>query len=558
MAGPDIFLSYNREDAEFARQCAKAFAAEGYDVWWDVVLRSGETYDAVTESALRNARAVVVLWSPRSVNSRWVRAEATLADRSRKLVPAMIEPCERPIMFELTQTADLCGWDGNPSHAAWQSFLGDVKEVIDADGRAVGAAATGAMPPTAAPGQAIHGHSPTLAILPFTNRSGLSEDEVFAFGMVEDIVDALSQSSTIRVLSSSAVARFVSAGVPDLGAIAEQLGARYILEGNSRRFGNDLIVTAQLLNAHDGAILWSRKFDKALERLAELQEELVLQVASSLGSQVFHLELDRILHKPSSHTAWEAMMRSMALMREITDESVSRSLEEAERAVAIAPDYGPAVGMLAAFKGLMVYEVSPDDQDLVGQVRNHVKAAIELAPNHAYNLVCASEAMSFIGEPKEGLRLAERALAINNRVTEGHLARGMAYGLLGLWNDAIRDFQTEMAIWPGYYLEFSTLLALALMQIGAGRWDEAKVSVERSLEANPDDWHTCLFNAVLLSLDGHEGAAQTSFVRALKLGQIDTLERAEWYFKRLYHDASPGDRMIAEVRRLWAATRPPQ
>ncbi|WP_411286296.1 toll/interleukin-1 receptor domain-containing protein, partial [Phenylobacterium sp.] len=80
---PDVFLSYNREDQADARQFAEAFEADGLAVWWDAALRSGEAYDQVTEEALRSAKAVVVLWSKRSVVSRWVRAEATLADRQK-------------------------------------------------------------------------------------------------------------------------------------------------------------------------------------------------------------------------------------------------------------------------------------------------------------------------------------------------------------------------------------------------------------------------------------------------------------------------------------------
>src|SRR6516165_5515261 len=110
---PDIFLSYNREDALVAKRFADAFAREGMEVWWDVTLRSGDAYDAVTEEALRIAKVVVVLWSKKSVVSRWVRAEATLADRNRTLVPARIESCDLPIMFELTQTADLSHWRGD-------------------------------------------------------------------------------------------------------------------------------------------------------------------------------------------------------------------------------------------------------------------------------------------------------------------------------------------------------------------------------------------------------------------------------------------------------------
>jgi len=120
---PDIFLSYNREDQARAKLFADAFKAQGLDVWWDVGLTPGEAYDEVTEAALRTAKAVVVLWSKKSVASRWVRAEATLADRNKTLVPCMIEACERPIMFELTQTAELSHWQGDAADKAWLASL---------------------------------------------------------------------------------------------------------------------------------------------------------------------------------------------------------------------------------------------------------------------------------------------------------------------------------------------------------------------------------------------------------------------------------------------------
>lgn len=141
----DIFISYNREDQHRAEQFVRGLEAAGLSVWWDASLRAGEVYDEVTEQALRTARAVVVLWSERSVASRWVRAEATLAQRLRTFVPCMIEHCERPIMFELTQTADLTHWRGNLEDPAWQAFVGHIRDVIEAGGGASPA------PPAAAP-----------------------------------------------------------------------------------------------------------------------------------------------------------------------------------------------------------------------------------------------------------------------------------------------------------------------------------------------------------------------------------------------------------------------
>jgi hypothetical protein len=113
---------------------AGALIDEGFSVWWDGSLHSGETFDEVIEQKLRDSKAVIVLWSPRSVSSRWVRAEATQADRRHKLMPAIIEPCDRPIIFELTHAADLCDWAGDITDTRWRSFMDDLRRLVDAVG----------------------------------------------------------------------------------------------------------------------------------------------------------------------------------------------------------------------------------------------------------------------------------------------------------------------------------------------------------------------------------------------------------------------------------------
>ncbi len=130
MPGTDIFISYSREDRSAARHFAECLTHAGFNVWWDAALRSGETFDEVIEKELRAAKAVVVLWSPRSVASRWVRAEATLADRFNKLVPVIIEACNLPIIFELTHAADLADWTGNEADTRWQTLVDDLRRLV--------------------------------------------------------------------------------------------------------------------------------------------------------------------------------------------------------------------------------------------------------------------------------------------------------------------------------------------------------------------------------------------------------------------------------------------
>ncbi len=316
----------------------------------------------------------MVLWSKKSVVSRWVRAEATLADRNKTLVPAMIEPCDRPIMFELTQTADLSHWQGSANDPVWLAFLADVGRFIERvhtrseDVPAANAAGAGRAPspatlnssPVTTPVQiGERGDAPSLAVLPFANRSGLPEDEVFAIGMVEDLIDALSRGVYVRVIASGATVRFRTSAMPDLKVMSHELGVRYFLEGNVRRSGASLRVTSQLVDALTGAILWTQRFDRPLVELAALQEQLILEVAAHLNTQVQRIEMERALKKPGDLTAWEAVMRAVAAVRLTNVKNMSLCAEEARKALVIAPDYALAHAVLAYADGNRYFAVTP-------------------------------------------------------------------------------------------------------------------------------------------------------------------------------------------------------
>ena len=129
---PGIFLSYNREDQAHGKGSPRR-SARGFNVCGDAALRSGETDDQVTEKALREAKAVVVLWSKKSVDSNWVRAEASIGQEHNRLAPVKIEACDLPVMFRLVQTAELTHWKGDARDAAWGAFLSDVRKLVERD-----------------------------------------------------------------------------------------------------------------------------------------------------------------------------------------------------------------------------------------------------------------------------------------------------------------------------------------------------------------------------------------------------------------------------------------
>lgn len=548
----DIFLSYNREDQARAKVFADAFAREGFKVWWDVGLHTGEAYDEVTETALRTAKAVVVLWSRKSVQSRWVRAEATLADRNRTLAPAMIEPCERPIMFELTQTAELGHWTGDTEDQAWAAFLADVRRFVGRE-RAVAPAPAPSAPAsvqeTSRPDQ--RGEAPSLAVLPFKNRSGLAEDEVFAEGMVEDVISALSQGVNVRVLGSTATASLRHGAITDLAAIGRQLGVRYLLEGNVRRAGANLRVTTQLLEAATGAVLWTAKFDRPLTELADLQEELVTEVAANLDVKVYSLEMERALRKPRDITAWEAVTRSVSAYREMNLASMLRAVDEAVRAVAVAPEYGSGHAALATARAIIYFVSGSEDEAEAREIREIAERALTLAPEDPHVLFSSGSALCFAGQFEEGIRHTARAVAKTPGSGLAQHLHAIACSLVGRHAEAEAHFATAARLMPGSHLLWAVQGWRQNPLMAMGRWEEALHFTEISMTLNPDFPASYIAKAVCCRRLGREAEAVAAIRHGRRIGEV--LDHALMFHARTSRTNPHLADDLAIIRELWAA-----
>jgi TolB-like protein len=538
---PDIFLSYNREDQAQAQLFARAFEAEGYSVWWDVTLRSGEAYDRVTEDALRTAKAVVVLWSERSVVSRWVRAEATLADRNRTLVPARIGPCDLPIMFELTQTADLSHWHGQRSDPTWQSFLKDIRRFVEAPAEPERA------PLPMKPSQ-VRGRSASIAVLPFLNRGGLEEDDLVADGMVDDLTAALSVSRKMRVIASSATANYRT-GARDLRQIGQDLGVRYLLEGNLRRVGASLRVSAQLVEAEEGNILWTQKFDRPLEELAELQEELVTEVAAILGVEVQRAEMEHALRKPDDISAWEAVLRAEAHIARNTLAGLEAAVVEARRAVEIDPEYDLAHATFALASALNVIWRGPGHDDLRAEVMAAIARARSFDSSDPIVMARIATASLAVAPPLEALPFAERAVSLNPNLEIPHIALGNVLGRLGRMDEAIGEFEAADRLAPNGVWQHGPSFMRALVHFRSG-------DVARSLELTEQTLRLRIFlpaqihRAICFARLGRRDEARIA-VRLLREANSQlTCDGAE-ILLREFCAYGAGDEQMMILRELW-------
>ena len=523
----DIFLSYGRNDEATARRFAECFEREGFTVWWDATLRSGDAFDQAIERALKDAKAVVVLWSKSSVESRWVRAEATLADRNRTLVPVVIEACERPIMFELTHTQDLSRWSGDASDRTWQAVLADVR-------RFVGAGGAETVPPTpsltavASTRASSTDDRPSLAILPFTNRSGERADDVFADGMVEDLIAALSLSGRIKVIAQSATIVYRK-NVSDLRTIGRDLGVRYLLEGNVRRVGATLRVTAQLVEADAGAILWLQKFDRPLTDLAALQEQLVTEVAGHLGVQLERAEMEKALKKPGDLTAWEAVMRSMSVYGRLSPDSIRAGIANARKAVAVAPDYAPGHAMLAYTLATLFMYQGGRDEAMAREGRSHAQRALALDVSDPIVLASAAMGLGFLGSWHEALRYAQRAVDLNPNIAICHLSLALACLHFIRPDDAIVHVDAATILAPRGYLTYLCLSYRSMAHDQAGRYEQALLAVEQALLLHPGFTYALKDKAVFCEkLGRHEDARDAvSSLRAAEPSiTLDAIESA--------------------------------
>jgi eukaryotic-like serine/threonine-protein kinase len=295
---------------------------------------------------------------------------------------------------------------------------------------------------------------PSIAVLPFANMSGDKEQEYFSDGLAEEIINALVQVPDLKVIARTSAFAFKGQNT-DVRKIAEALGVTSILEGSVRKAGNRIRVTAQLITAADGSHLWSQRYDREMQDVFAVQDEIAQAIAEALKVK---LAMRAGKHKPSL-PAYEAYLKYRHYQWGFTPESLKRSRACLEQAQALDPKFAlPYVG-LADF---------------------HLASA-------ATGAVASQEAMP------QARTLAQRALELDPDLPEAHGMLGIVAGHYDLdWKEADRRFQLAMSHepvschlrqWYAYFFLFAM-----------GRALEARRHMERVIDEDPlsQIWHLIL------------------------------------------------------------------
>jgi serine/threonine-protein kinase len=318
----------------------------------------------------------------------------------------------------------------------------------------------------------------SIAVLPFTNMSRDPDDEYFSDGLAEEIINALVKIPGLKVIARTSAFAFKGQNT-DIRKIAEILGVTNVLEGSVRRAGNRIRVTAQLITAADGTHLWSERYDRQLQDMFALQDEIAAAIASELKIKFAAAPAERPRLQPNLQ-AYEAYLRYRQYQWGFTPDALRRSRECLEQAIALDPNFPlPYIGLA--------------DHYFASSILGN---AGELVPR--------------------ARRLAERALELDADLPEAHGMLGLLAGFLQPdWTEAERRFQQAVSgnTIPWHVRSWYSTFYL----FPRGRLQEARREAERALEDNPlsQILHYCLAN--VLEGAGLEAEAREAWEKAVEL-----------------------------------------
>jgi len=423
----DIFVSYSRQDKARVAPLVAALEAEGWSIWWDPAITPGDEFDSLISKELDAARALLVIWTNSSVDSRWVRGEARDAADRGVLVPVRFEGARLPIDFRAVHTTDLDDWAEDRQNPAFRSLCQALESKLGT--RKKKAIAT------------------AIAVLPLANMSADPENEYFSDGMTEEIINALSKVPGIHVASRSSSFAFKGRKDVDARQIGEKLGVTTLLEGSVRKVGNRIRIAAQLVNAENGYQLWSETYDRQLEDIFALQDEISRAIVDALKLRLVGDEA-AVVAPTKSLDAYTTYLKGRFHYNKSTEASLRKALDLFQNALLQDPGFARAyAGIADAWSDLADDWVSPDD------AYPRAKAAAERALQRDPGL---SDAMISIGKVlcwhewkfDEGVRQVERAVALSPNDAEARWVLGTALPLVGRLQEGIASIRRALELDP--------------------------------------------------------------------------------------------------------------
>ena len=327
---------------------------------------------------------------------------------------------------------------------------------------------------------------PSIAVLPFQNMSGDPEQEYFADGMVEEIITALSRIRWLFVIARNSTFAYKGQAI-DIKQVGRELGVRYVLEGSVRKAGNRVRITAQLIEALDGAHLWADRFDGSLEDIFDLQDKVASSVAGVIEPALQAAETARSANRPTHDlTAYDLYLRAYEIVLS-SGKDLPQALHLLDQAIDRDPRYAPALALAAVgHLRLCVDGLSKDPQADRRRGADLAHRALKVARDDPSTLANASLALAYFGEDIGAMvGLIDHALALNPSYARGWYVSGILRWFAGEADIAIEHIEASIRLSPG------ARIGMAVSAIGAAhflsrRFDQALPKLLLAIQENPD------------------------------------------------------------------------
>ena len=285
----------------------------------------------------------------------------------------------------------------------------------------------------------------SIVVLPFVNMSNDPEQEFFSDGLSEELLNVLAQIKDLRVISRTSAFAFKGKDM-DIPTIAAQLGVSHVLEGSVRKAGNDVRITAQLIEVSTDSHLWSDAYNRKLENVFEIQEEISKAISQEL--QVT-LGTSGQAGKPTDNLeAWQLYLRGRHLYQNRGEAQITRALELLKQAVELDPGFAEAWANLAAANFVHGFGQKEDFETYYREGRQAALRAIEIDPGNgfAHAVLGLSHTANFAWE--DAMREYSLAIQLNPNETNSLLWKGIALNSLGYIDQAIEAFKKAEQLDP--------------------------------------------------------------------------------------------------------------
>ena len=358
---------------------------------------------------------------------------------------------------------------------------------------------------------------PSIAVLPFVNMSGDPEQEYFADGIVEDVLTGLSRLKWMFVIARNSSFSYKGRSV-DVRQIGRELGVRYVLEGSVRKGGNRIRITGQLIEAESGNHLWAERYDRALDDVFAIQDEITESVIGCIQPEVYAAEHDRLQRKPPQNLdAWESFIRGMFLYSQHSDTSTKDALNMLDRAIELDPCYAQAHGLRAVCLVWRAFQGWENLDTAFGQAAEGADRAIACNPDEPWAYV----AHGFIAVGKrrdsEAVSAFSRAIEASPNFAYAHGLLGAAHAFGGRPDEALKCIDRGVRLSPRDIFSDEYALYYAFTHFQAGRYAEAAAAAHRAIQQRPGHPVLYIMAAASYGLAGETDKAKQAISQLINL-----------------------------------------